>query len=60
MISCSQYTAQVDKEFENTNITLSSANILSPELIKKLENISSKATDFNGTAITNQVQLIPT
>ncbi|XP_043993248.1 prominin-2 [Gambusia affinis] len=55
VLNVSKYTAQVDKEFENTNITLSSANILSPELIKKLENISSKATDFNGTAITNQM-----
>lgn len=58
MISCSQYTAQINKEFENTNITLSSVNILSPELIKKLVNTSSKA-NFNSTAITQQVQLIP-
>uniref|UniRef100_A0A3B3XL83 Prominin 2 n=1 Tax=Poecilia mexicana TaxID=48701 RepID=A0A3B3XL83_9TELE len=48
-LNVSTYTAQIDKEFENTNITLSSVNILSPDMIKKLENTSSKATDFNIT-----------
>ncbi|XP_014832148.1 PREDICTED: prominin-1-A-like isoform X1 [Poecilia mexicana] len=54
-LNVSTYTAQIDKEFENTNITLSSVNILSPDMIKKLENTSSKATDFNITAIMQQM-----
>uniref|UniRef100_A0A3P9Q8B7 Prominin 2 n=1 Tax=Poecilia reticulata TaxID=8081 RepID=A0A3P9Q8B7_POERE len=37
-------------EFEKTSITLFSVNILSPDMIKKLVNTSSKATDFNTTA----------
>ncbi|XP_032409572.1 prominin-2 [Xiphophorus hellerii] len=57
VLNVSKYTAQINKEFENTNITLSSVNILSPELIKKLVNTSSKA-NFNSTAITQQMDNI--
>ncbi|XP_054886258.1 prominin-2 [Poeciliopsis prolifica] len=55
ILNVSKYTAQINKEFENTNITLASVKILSPELTKKLVNISSKATNFNSTAITQQM-----
>ncbi|XP_017164677.1 prominin-2 isoform X2 [Poecilia reticulata] len=54
-LNVSKYTAQIDKEFEKTSITLFSVNILSPDMIKKLVNTSSKATDFNTTAVTQQM-----
>ncbi|KAM4730309.1 prominin-2 isoform 1-T1 [Anableps anableps] len=58
VLNVSKYTAQIQKEFENTDITLSSVNILSPELIKQLSNISAKATNFNSTAVTQQLNAI--
>lgn len=59
MLSCTQYTAQIEEEFEKTDITLSSVSLLSPEIIKGLQNVAAEATDFNSTAVTQQVRLFP-
>lgn len=58
LLNVSKYTAQIQEEFENNNITLSSVDILSSDLIKQLANISDKATRFNSTAVTQQMNAI--
>uniref|UniRef100_A0A3Q2QAB2 Prominin-1-A-like n=1 Tax=Fundulus heteroclitus TaxID=8078 RepID=A0A3Q2QAB2_FUNHE len=58
LLNVSKYTALIREQFESTNITLSSFNLLSPEIKKQLANISAKATNFNSTAVTQQMNNI--
>ncbi|XP_038152397.1 prominin-2 [Cyprinodon tularosa] len=55
VLNVSKYTAQIEEEFEKTDITLSSVSLLSPEIIKGLQNVAAEATDFNSTAVTQQL-----
>ncbi|XP_047208101.1 prominin-2 [Girardinichthys multiradiatus] len=55
ILNVSKYTAQIREEFEKTNVTLSSVNLLSPEIKNQLVNISAKATNFNSTAVIQQM-----
>lgn len=54
----SQYTDQIQKQFEDTDITLSAITLLSPELKGQLSSFSGKANNLNSTAITQQVGVI--
>ncbi|MEQ2281145.1 hypothetical protein AMECASPLE_027354, partial [Ameca splendens] len=55
ILNVSKYTARIRQEFEKTNVTLSSVNLLSPEIKNQLVNISAKATNFNSTAVIQQM-----
>ncbi|MEQ2229523.1 hypothetical protein ILYODFUR_019741 [Ilyodon furcidens] len=55
ILNVSKYTARIREEFEKTNVTLSSVNLLSPEIKNQLVNVSAKATNFNSTAVIQQM-----
>ncbi|MED6266255.1 hypothetical protein CHARACLAT_000234 [Characodon lateralis] len=58
ILNVSKYTARIREEFEKTNVTLSSVNLLSPEIKNQLINISAKATNFNSTAVIQQMNAV--
>ncbi|MED6236017.1 hypothetical protein ATANTOWER_003245 [Ataeniobius toweri] len=58
ILNVSKYTARIQEEFEKTNVTLSSVNLLSPEIKNQLVNISAKATNFNSTAVIQQMNVV--
>ncbi|KAM4600255.1 LOW QUALITY PROTEIN: prominin-2 [Fundulus diaphanus] len=58
LLNVSKYTVLIQEQFESTDITLSSFNLLSPEIKKQLADISAKATNFNSTAVTQQASFI--
>ncbi|MEQ2188647.1 hypothetical protein GOODEAATRI_017119 [Goodea atripinnis] len=55
ILNVSKYTARIREEFEKTNVTLSSVNLLSPEIKSQLVNFSAKTTNFNSTAVIQQM-----
>ncbi|XP_008280627.1 prominin-2 [Stegastes partitus] len=58
LLNVSKYTEQIHQQFENTNITLSSITLLSAEVKNKLSSFSTKAEDFDTTAVTQQMNNI--
>lgn len=52
-----QHTEKIKQQFENTDISLSTITLLSPEIKDKLKSFSAKA-DFDSTAITQKVGII--
>ncbi|KAF0027450.1 hypothetical protein F2P81_020191 [Scophthalmus maximus] len=55
ILNVSKYTDQIQKQFEDTDITLSAITLLSPELKGQLSSFSGKANNLNSTAITQQI-----
>uniref|UniRef100_A0A3Q1F1R5 Prominin 2 n=1 Tax=Acanthochromis polyacanthus TaxID=80966 RepID=A0A3Q1F1R5_9TELE len=55
LLNVSKYTEEIQQHFESTDIILSSVTLLSAEVKNKLISISTKAKDFDTTAITQQV-----
>ncbi|XP_060943228.1 prominin-2 [Limanda limanda] len=55
VLDVSKYTEQIKREFENTDIPLSTINLLSPEVKNQLSSFSSKAKGLDSSAITQQI-----
>ncbi|XP_035519867.1 prominin-2 [Morone saxatilis] len=55
LLNVSKYTEQIQQYFEDTDITLPTLTLLSPEVEKRIRNLSIKAQNFNSTAITQQM-----
>ncbi|XP_076599989.1 prominin-2 [Chaetodon auriga] len=58
LLNVSKYTEQIQQYFEDSDITLSTITLLSPEVKKQLINFSTTAQDFDSTAITQQMNNI--
>ncbi|XP_030604018.1 prominin-2 [Archocentrus centrarchus] len=58
LLNVSKYTKQIQQDFDNTNINLALVTLMSPESQKQLANISTKAKDFDSTAIMQQLNTI--
>ncbi|XP_041866126.1 prominin-2 [Melanotaenia boesemani] len=56
LLNVSKYTAQVQQDFENIDITLPSVTLLSPEVKNQLSKLSAKAESLNATAFTEQIK----
>nr|XP_019943744.1 PREDICTED: prominin-1-A-like [Paralichthys olivaceus] len=55
ILNVSKYTEQIKKQFENTDITLSTITLLSPEVKDQLGNLSSKVNGLDFSAIKQQI-----
>ncbi|XP_072247126.1 prominin-2 [Leuresthes tenuis] len=55
LLNVSKYTAQIQQDFESTDITLSSVTLLSPEIKDQLGDASAKAQTFDASALTQQM-----
>lgn len=55
LLSLSQYSEEIERNFENTNITLSNITILGPEDRGRLQSFSDTTKDVNFTDVTQQV-----
>ncbi|KAM4591088.1 prominin-2 [Odontesthes bonariensis] len=55
LLNVSKYTAQIQRDFESMNITLTSITFLSPEIKNQLGDASAKAQNFDATALTQQM-----
>lgn len=58
LLNVSKYTGSVQQDFENTDITLPSVTFLSNDIKKQLQDIATKAKNFNFTAIMQQMNTI--
>lgn len=58
LLNVSKYTVQIRQNFENTNITLSTVKLLSPQVENQLSNLSSEAKNISSTSITQQMNYI--
>ncbi|XP_040906134.1 prominin-2 [Toxotes jaculatrix] len=58
LLNVSKYTERIQQQFENTDITLSTITLLSPEVKNQLSNFSTKAKSFDAAAITQQMNNI--
>ncbi|XP_070834327.1 prominin-2 [Chaetodon trifascialis] len=58
LLNVSKYTEQIQQYFEDSDITLSTITLLSPEVKSQLSSLSSTAQDFDSTAITQQLNNI--
>lgn len=58
LLNVSKYTVQIRQNFENTNITLSTVKLLSPQVENQLSNFSSEAKNISSTSITQQMNYI--
>lgn len=54
-LSVSQYSEEIEKNFENTNISLSRITLLGPEDKRRLQSFSDATNDVNFTDATQQV-----
>ncbi|XP_070772118.1 prominin-2 isoform X2 [Enoplosus armatus] len=54
LLNVSEYTELIQQYFENTDITLSTVTLLSPEVKNQLSSFSTKAKDLDSAAITQQ------
>lgn len=50
-----QYTDQIQQQFDSVDINLSAITVLSPEIKNQLSNFSAKTDSFDSAAITQQV-----
>ncbi|XP_070696693.1 prominin-2 [Pempheris klunzingeri] len=57
LLNVSKYTDQIEQLFEDTDVTLSTITLLSPEDKHQLSNFSAKA-DFDSSAATQQMNAI--
>lgn len=53
-----QYTDEIKQHFENTDISLSTINLLSPEVKNQLRSFSNKATKIDASAFMQQVGIV--
>lgn len=50
-----QYSEQIEENFEDTNIVLSTITLLSPEEMARLQSVSNASKDVNFTQVAQQV-----
>lgn len=58
VLNVSKYTVEIQKQFENTNISLSQITFLSPAAKDQLKNFSSKANNLDFTSPIQQINKI--
>ncbi|XP_059179877.1 prominin-2 [Centropristis striata] len=58
LLNVSKYTQQIQQHFEDTDITLSSVTLLSPEVKNQLSSFPSKASSIDTTAFIQQMNSI--
>ncbi|XP_068578924.1 prominin-2 [Cebidichthys violaceus] len=58
LLNVTKYTEQIQQHFENTNITLSTITLLSPEVKNQLRRFSNNATNIDSTAVMQQMNNI--
>lgn len=58
VLNVSKYTEVIRERFENTDITLSTITLLSPEVIKQLSSFSNTSANFDSTGVTQQINNI--
>ncbi|XP_041803369.1 prominin-2 [Chelmon rostratus] len=58
LLNVSKYTDQIEQNFENTDITLSTITLLSPETKQQLSSFSTTAQEFDSAALTQQMNNI--
>ncbi|XP_028983422.1 prominin-2 [Betta splendens] len=57
-LNVSKYTAQIQQQFDSTNMNLSSINLLNPQVESQLRNFSANALNVDTTAFTQQTNNI--
>uniref|UniRef100_H3C2H3 Prominin 2 n=1 Tax=Tetraodon nigroviridis TaxID=99883 RepID=H3C2H3_TETNG len=55
LLNVTKYSEQIQKNFEDTNITLSTITLLGPEEIRRLQSFSNTTKDVNFTEVTRQM-----
>lgn len=55
VLNVSKYTEEIRERFENTDITLSTITLLSPEVKNQLKSFSDTTANFDSTAVTQQI-----
>ncbi|XP_073338417.1 prominin-2 isoform X2 [Pagrus major] len=55
LLNVSKYTDEIRLYFDNTDITLSTITLLSPDVKKQLSSFSTSTKDFDSTAVTQQI-----
>ncbi|XP_031697091.1 prominin-2 isoform X2 [Anarrhichthys ocellatus] len=58
LLDVTKHTEEIRQRFENTNITLSTIALLSPEVINQLRRFSNNAANIDSTAVTQQMNNI--
>ncbi|KAM4607558.1 prominin-2 isoform 2-T2 [Polymixia lowei] len=58
LLNVSKYTEEIQQQFENTNINLSTITLLSPEVQDQLSSFSAVAKDIDFTTATQQINNI--
>lgn len=60
LLNVSQYTDQIQKNFDNSNISLSPITLLSSDIRSQLSNFSSTAQNIDFSVVTQQINNIST
>lgn len=55
LLNVSKYTDEIQMYFDNTDITLATITLLSPDVKKQLSSFSASAKDFDSAAVTQQI-----
>ncbi|XP_037322323.2 prominin-2 isoform X2 [Pungitius pungitius] len=58
LLNVTKYTEEIQQHFENTDISLSTITLLSPEVTNQLRSFSNKATNIDASAFTQQMNKI--
>uniref|UniRef100_A0AAQ4PJ95 Prominin 2 n=1 Tax=Gasterosteus aculeatus aculeatus TaxID=481459 RepID=A0AAQ4PJ95_GASAC len=58
LLNVTKYTDEIKQHFENTDISLSTINLLSPEVKNQLRSFSNKATKIDASAFMQQMNNI--
>lgn len=58
LLNVSKYTEQIQRYFDDADITLSAITLLSPQVINQLRRFSAEAKEFNSSAVTQQMNNI--
>lgn len=59
-LNVSKYTEEIRQSFENTDISISTVNLLSPEIVAQLESLSGHAGSVNFNSAIDQINTIST
>lgn len=58
LLNVTKYTEEIQQQFDKTDITLSTISLLTPEEINQLRSFSNKTSNFDSTAVTQQMNNI--
>ncbi|XP_062376262.1 prominin-2 [Sardina pilchardus] len=59
-LNVSKYTEEIRQNFENTDISISTVNLLSPEIVAQLESFSGQAGSVNFNSAIDQINTFST